>query len=195
MNSAFSTFGPEETIPVLDYLKDRKLAKYFSRETAAAIVCLGRLRETVQIHSGIPVYYATGIAEYEEHGLPSIIRNSADSNGRFSSDMFARKGFADVPPITQFKLMANMPLCFISLNYGLNGDNAVICSAASALLCQALHAPVEFPILLGAGKCYTDGRVEAGFAVASKEEIGSSPFLASSLEAVEIFREWKERSA
>jgi hypothetical protein len=195
MNAAFSTFAYGETIPVFDYLKDRKLAKYFSRETAAAIVCLGRLLEDVKIHSGIPVYYATGITEHEDYGLPGIVRNSTDSTGRFSTELFIRKGFAEVPPITQFKLLCNMPLCFISLNYGLCGDNAVIYSAASALLCQALSSPVESPILLGAGKSHADGSVETGFAVASKNEISSSQFLSSSIEAVEIFRAWKGRSA
>jgi len=195
MNAAFSTFAHGETIPVFDYLKDRKLAKYFSRETAAAIVCLGRLLKDVEVPSSIPVYYATGITEREDYGLPGIARNSTDPSGRFSPELFIRKGFAEVPPITQFKLLCNMPLCFISLNYGLGGDNAVVYSAASALLCQALFAPVEFPILLGAGKSHADGCVEAGFAVAAKEEISSSPFLSSPVEAVEIFRAWTVRSA
>jgi hypothetical protein len=195
MNAAFYTFAHGETIPVFDFLKDRKLAKYFSRETAAAIVCLGRLLSVVKIPSGIPVYYATGITEREDYGLPGIVRNSTDSNGRFSTELFIRKGFAEVPPITQFKLLCNMPLCFISLNYGLSGDNAVIYSAASALLCQALSAPVESPILLGAGKSHADGSVESGFAIVSKDEISCSQFLSSSVEAVEIFRAWKERSA
>jgi hypothetical protein len=192
MNVAFSTFAYGDTIPVFDYLKDRKLAKYFSRETAAAIACLGRLLQDVEIPSGIPVYYATGITEYEDYGLPGMARNSTDATGRFSTELLIRKGFAEVPPITQFKLLCNMPLCFISLNYGLTGDNAVIYSAASALLCQALSAPVESPILLGAGKSHADGSVEAGFAVASKDEISSSPFFSSSVEAVEIFRAWME---
>jgi hypothetical protein len=195
VNAAFSTFAHGETIPVFDYLKDRKLAKYFSRETAAAIVCLGKLLKDVEIPSGIPVYYATGITEHEDYGLPGIVRNSTDSTGKFSPQLFIRKGFAEVPPITQFQLLCNMPLCFISLNYGLTGDNAVIYSAASALLCQALSAPVESPILLGAGKSHADGSVEAGFAVASKDEISSSQFLSSSVEAVEIFRAWMERTA
>jgi hypothetical protein len=195
MKAAFFTFAREETIPVFDHLKDRKLAKYFSRETAAAIVCLGRLLKEVEIPSGIPVYYATGITEYEDYGLPGIVRNSTDSTGRFSPELFIRKGFAEVPPITQFKLLCNMPLCFISLNYGFTGDNAVIYSAASALLCQALSAPVESPILLGAGKSRADGGVESGFAIASKDEISSSQFLSSSVEAVEIFRAWTEKPA
>lgn len=195
MNVAFSTFAHGETIPVFDYLKDRKLAKYFSRETEAAIVCLGKLLKDVEIPSGIPVYYATGITEYEDYGLPGMARNSTDATGRFSTELLIRKGFAEVPPITQFKLLCNMPLCFLSLNYGLTGDNAVIYSAASALLCQALCAPVESPILLGAGKSRADGSVEAGFAAASKDEISSSQFLSSSAEAVEIFRAWMERPA
>jgi hypothetical protein len=195
MNAAFMTFAPGDAIPVLDYLKDRKLAKYFSRETAAAIVCLGKLLKDVEIPSRIPVYYATGITEHEDYGLPGIAKNSTDSTGRFSQELFIRRGFAAVPPITQFKLLCNMPLCFISLNYGLSGDNAVVYSAASALLCQALFAPDHSPVLLGAGKAHADGTVEAGFAVASKEEISSSPFLSKSVEAVEIFRAWTEGSS
>jgi hypothetical protein len=193
MNAAFTAFAHGDAIPVLDHLKDRKLAKYFSRETAAAIVCLGKLLKDVDIPSTIPVYYATGITEHEDYGLPGISKNSTDSTGRFSPELFIRKGFSEVPPITQFRLLCNMPLCFISLNYGLTGDNAVIYSAASALLCQALFAPLESAILLGAGKSHADGSVEAGFAVASKEEISASPFLSSPVEAIEIFRAWTDR--
>jgi hypothetical protein len=190
MKVAFSTYAERDTIPVMGFLKDRKLAKYFSRETAAAIVCLGKLLEETEIPPRIPVYYATGITEHEEYGLPGIVMNSADSAGRFSPELFALKGFRDVPPITQFKLLCNMPLCFISLNFGLEGDNAVIYSAASGLLHQALAAPVDTSILLGAGKSYADGTTEAGFAVVSKADIASSPYLSSTTEAVEIFRDW-----
>jgi hypothetical protein len=210
MKTVFATFAQDEPVPVLEFLKDRKLVKYFSRETAAAIVCLGRLEMDLRmspqedpaippglacaIPSGIPVYYATGVTEHEEYGLPAIARNSTDPAGKFSPGLFVRKGFSEVPPITQFKLLCNMPLCFLSLNYGLQGDNAVVYSMASALLLQALSAPVESPILLGAGKCRANGSVESGFAFVSKQEIGSSPFLSSSQEAVEIFRVWAEGS-
>jgi len=195
MKVAFSTYAHNDVIPVLDYLKDRKLAKYFSRETAAAIVCLGKLQIETELRSRMPVYYATGITEHEEYGLPGIAMNSADATGQFSPELFVLKGFRDVPPITQFKLLCNMPLCFISLNFGLEGDNAVIYSTASGLLLQALSAPVQSPILLGAGKSHADGTVEAGFAVVSKKEIASSSYISSSLEAVEVFRAWMGRIA
>ena len=43
MKIRWQRFGPDEVIPVSEYLKNRKLRKYFNRETAATIVTLSKL--------------------------------------------------------------------------------------------------------------------------------------------------------
>jgi len=70
------------------------------------------------------------------------------------------------------------------------GDKAVIFTSASGLLILGLNSVFDGPILLGASKTQKDGKVEAGFAYVSKDEIKDSPFLVGEEEAVEMFRAW-----
>jgi len=192
MKIIYNHYAADETIPVLDYVKNRKLVKYFNRETAAAIVASARLLENLEIDPLIPFYYETGIMESEDLGLESLARASCDSAGKFSQKNFAETGAKAVPPLTQFKALYNMPLSFVSIEHGLKGDNSVIYSSAYGLLMQALHAPAD-KILLGCGKIFADRSAASAFALVEKDEIKDSPFLTGerhSAEAIELFLEW-----
>lgn len=188
MTVVFESYQVNDEIPVLDYLRNRKLNKYFSRETAAAIVTCGKLLNSFEIDPITPFYYATGVVEYEDYGLNKIVDACSDENNQFSQQFFVEKGLSSISPLTQFKLLYNMTLCFVSIEHNLIGDNAVIYSSASGLLTQVLHAPTDRAILMGAGKVYKDGKVESGFSLISKDNISYSPFLHSTVEAIEIFR-------
>ena len=43
MRVIYRKYLPGEDIPAADYFSRRKLVKYFSRETMAAVVCIGEL--------------------------------------------------------------------------------------------------------------------------------------------------------
>lgn len=192
MRVEFNSYSLAEEIPVPGYLKNRKLIKYFNRETAAGIVCVARLLKGETLAPDTPFYYAKGLVEYEEFGLEKLVDACRDGTGRFSQENFISKGMSSLSPLTQFKVLYNMPLSFISIEHHLTGDNAVIYSSASGLLLQALHAPREQPVLLGAGRVYKDGRVETGFALANKEEIQTAPLPQPVDEAIKIFRFWHQ---
>lgn len=192
MKVIFESYTPEGTIPVGTYLKNKKLRKYFSRETAAAIVCAAKLLDGVELPPETPFYYATGLIEYEDYGLQYIVEDSTDAAGRFSEKLFLERGLSRISPLNQFKVLQNMPLCFVSIEHDLHGDNAVIYSSAAGLLQHALYAPGDGLILLGAGKVYKTGRAEAGFGLLKKEDIRDSPYLSFPGEATELFREWAQ---
>jgi hypothetical protein len=118
----------------------------------------------------LPVYYGIGVVEKESFGLESVVAASTGPDRKFSQKLFVDDGFMSVPPLNQFKVLYNMPLCFASIVFGLKGDNAVIYASGRALLEAALLAP-GFPVLLGAGKSYADGGVGAAFALAERAEI------------------------
>jgi hypothetical protein len=188
----FDTYGPEEPIPVRDFIKNRKLLKYFNKETAAAVVCAGKLLQANPVVPETPFYYETGLMEFEDFGLERIAAASRDDQGCFNQQLFVEKGIAAVPPITQFKALYNMPLSFISIEWGLTGDNAVIYTSARGLLTQALFAPQDQGILIGCGKAFRDGHVETGFALVDKKEIQNLAFPDSDQEAVALFRAWAQ---
>jgi hypothetical protein len=190
MKIIFDAYSSEEPIPVTHYLKNKKLGKYFNRETAAAIVCASKLLRGVTLPSATPFFYATGTIEYEDYGLNYIAQDSGDEQGKFSPSGFIEKGLSRVPPINQFKVLQNMPLCFIAIEHHLTGENAVVYSAAASLLLCVLYAERNQNILLGAGKVYQNGETQVGFALVDKLEIVHSPFLSWTGEAIEMLQTW-----
>ncbi|MCP4136559.1 MAG: hypothetical protein GY754_36655 [bacterium] len=193
MKIVFDSYSLDDKIPVREYIKNRKLAKYFSRETAAAVVSAGKLLQNSPLSPDTAVYYAMGIVEYEDFGLEHIYQACTDEDGEFSQRLFIEKGMSSISPLAQFKVLYNMALSFISIEHNLKGENASVYSSASGLLSYALYSPQENPLLLGAGKVHKDGMVESGFALATKQEIKDSPFLNSTEEAINIFRHWHEQ--
>jgi hypothetical protein len=139
-----------------------------------------------------PIYYATGIVEHEEYDLDKIARNSVDDAGHFSNQLFIEKGMMQISPLTQFKVLYNMTLCFISIEYGLKGDNAALSSTAQGLIISALYSNHTEDIIIGAGKVYADGLVESGFAWVSKEELEGMKGNDFEREAIELFKLWHE---
>ncbi|MCP4218232.1 MAG: beta-ketoacyl-[acyl-carrier-protein] synthase family protein [bacterium] len=188
MKTQLDCYAPTDTIPVKTFLKHKKAAKYFNRETAAAVVCLGRLLEETSLAPDTPFYYAKGLVEYEEYGLESIVDNCRDEKGKFSTDNFVNKAMASLSPLTQFKVLFNMPLSFTAIEYGLTGDNAVLYASAGGLLSHALHAPEGLPVLLGTAVVYADGSVEAGFSLGYKEEYEALHLPEPDSDAIEFFR-------
>lgn len=186
MISACFRYGRDEEIPFGRYLKERKLSKYFSRETACAIVSAGELLSRVEVDRRTPVYYCMGVVEHECYGLDSIAAGSTGPDGSFSQQLFVEAGFASVPPLNQFKVLYNMPLTFVSIVFGFTGDNAALYTSADGLLLQAAAAP-SWPVLIGAGKAYPDGSVCAGFALARKEDLETLRRTRPSGEAIGLF--------
>ena len=193
MIAVFDSYGAGDEIPLRQYLKNRKLQKYFNRETAAAIVGVGKLLRDIELHPKIPFYYAAGVMEYEDYGFMELIRRSTGADGQFSQRRFVEEGMPGISPLSQFKVLQNMPASFAAIEFGLTGDNAVIYTSASGLLLLALHSNSRVShgsVLLGAGKTYKDGKVDIGFALVKKEEIEDSSFLYGSADAVRMLREW-----
>jgi hypothetical protein len=193
MQAIFESWPLGASIPVQQHVKNRKLVKYFNRETAAAIVACDKLLQGINLDPQTPFYYETGIMEFEELGLDAIADASLDEEGRFSQRLFVEKGAKAVPPLTQFKALYNMPLSFVAIEHGLTGDNAVLYASAQNLLLQALHAPGEQPVLLGSGNVHANGAVDSGFALLDRVELAALPWPSAPGEAIALFAEWAAR--
>lgn len=192
MKILFETYERDQPIPVQRHLGNRKLVKYFNRETAAAVICAARLLECESLDPATPFYYETGVMEYENLGLDDVARESVDADGRFSQQGFAQRGARAVPPLTQFKALYNMPLSFVAIEQGLKGDNGVVYGSARALLELALYAPGSGDILLGSGKMHAEGRVECGFALIDREALAKVRLPNEAIEGIELMRRWAE---
>jgi hypothetical protein len=187
MRVIHSIYLPNEDIPVHDFAKNRKLVKYYTRETMAAVVAVSQLFEGREIPSDMPFYYST-----EETEMLDFYRNIC-SQYTHIKDEFSSRGFIEnvvptISPLQQFKMMRNTTSCFVSIENGIKGDNTVLLSSASGLLYMAIFAETKGPILIGAGKLYADGTAECGFAEVMSDEIASHPMLNSTDDAITLFR-------
>jgi hypothetical protein len=193
MKLVFESYAAEAPIPVQHFVRNRKLVKYFNRETAAALIAARKLFDAARCEPTTPFYYETGIMEFESLGLDAIANGSRDSAGQFDQRRFIETGARAVPPLTQFKALYNMPLSFVAIENGLIGDNAVIYASARGLLAQALAAPGNGPVLLGSGKVYADARVESALALVAPDELAELATMDWQGEAIGMFRNWHAR--
>lgn len=194
MTLVYRRFAAGEEIPVERYLRNRKMKKYFNGETAAAVLCMGELLSKASVDvATTPLFYATGILEYEDYGLAGIVDKSRDNDGHYSPRLFLEHGLTNVSPLNQFKILHNMPVSFISIVFGFTSDNSSLYSSAIGLVVSARTAQTGGGIIIGAGKGYRDGSVECGFALISQNEIDSLPVEDPDGEAVFIFRRLAER--
>lgn len=193
MKLVFESYAADAPIPAQRFVRNRKLVKYFNRETAAALIAARKLLDATPCEPTTPFYYETGIMEFESLGLDAIADGSRDGAGHFDQRRFVEVGARAVPPLTQFKALYNMPLSFVAIENGLTGDNAVICASARGLLAQALTAPGNLPVLLGSGKVYADARVESAFALVTRDELAVLAGEELPGEAIGMFRRWHER--
>lgn len=188
-------FKADETIPVREFIKKRKLIKYFNKETSASIVCVAGLLKDMTLDSSTPFYYGMGLIEYEDFGLAEIASLSQDpQTDQFSQQHYIEDAMPSVSPLSQFKVLYNMPLSFVAIEHNLQGDCAVVYANAHSLLTQALYAPTTHPILIGASQVYKDGSVTSGFALISKDELPSEEEARKMREPIELFYYLKQRS-
>lgn len=185
----FNSYGPEEKIAVEQFLPDRKMVKYMSREARAALAAAGEVVRATGAGGLTPVYYSTDLAEFENYQVMATARESAGAYGE-TPEEFVTRGLAAVTPLYQFRILQNTPLSLISICLNLTGEHAVTYVEAGSLLLHALCHPGGEPLLLGAGRTHLDGSTEVGFALAERGRLTASRWLGSREPAVEMFRAW-----
>ncbi len=165
MKVVYKKFAANQNIPVFDYVTKRKLTKYHSRETMAAMVVMGELYKDQKPPSDMPFFYSTGELEYlNYYSEISMSFTEEEQNIPFSGSFVIEKAMPRMSPVDQFKIMRNMTQCLISMEYGLKGDNALFLDSLQGLLLAAKIGEYVGPVLIGAGKLYADGSTECGFA-------------------------------
>ncbi len=195
MKLRITHFKADETIPVKEFLRNKKLVKYFNKETASSIVCVAQLLRDTPLDPFTPFYYGMGTIEYQDFGLEGIAELSRDPQSRrFSSRRYIEDAMPSVSPLSQFKVLYNMPLSFVAIEHDLRGDCAVTYTNAHSLLTQAAYAPTEHPVLIGASKVYGDGSVTSGFALIAKDELPPPEQIWGMEEPIELFHYLLERN-
>ncbi|MBF0106526.1 MAG: hypothetical protein HQM16_14520 [Deltaproteobacteria bacterium] len=113
------------SIPLRDFLKNKKMKKFMGRQDELALVAAGRAieasgidEESLKHQTGI--YLAVGYIPFEEEDFNILAANSEEA-GVFSMKKLSTDGFSSMHPFLTFRCLPNMPLFHISVNYGITG--------------------------------------------------------------------------
>ncbi len=150
-----------------------------------------QLLENKEIDVNTPVFYAFGITDYEDYGLEELKMSSRTETGEYNPTLFINEGMKAVSPLTQFQVLYNMPVCFLSIELGFTGDNSVVYHSVSSLLQTAQFSGYDGKIIIAAGKRHGDGSVSSGCALISVKEIEKSEMLNDNeTSAIDFFKQW-----
>jgi len=73
----------------------------------------------------IALFGSTGVASMSIEETCSIVQHAIDENGCFNVRRFGAVALKRIRPVLSFKILANMPICFVSIFQNIRGPNAI----------------------------------------------------------------------
>ncbi|MFI5379305.1 MAG: beta-ketoacyl synthase N-terminal-like domain-containing protein [Tepidisphaerales bacterium] len=73
----------------------------------------------------VGLFGATGLAGVPLGEVARLVESAADESGRLDLRKLGETGLKQVRPVLSFKILSNMPLCFVSIFEGIQGPNAI----------------------------------------------------------------------
>lgn len=128
----------------------------------------------------IGLFGATGMAGLPLGEVAPLLRASTGADGRLDLTRFGQAGLRAISPLLSFKILGNMPLCFVSICENIQGPNAIY-TPWEGQGAQAIEAGC-LAIQNGQARCALVGGCDA-----KTHELA---FL--SLEQQGVFQSWKE---
>jgi len=114
------------------FVSEPKLVRLMNRDAQLAVAAARLALENAVVKSGttyppeeMALFGATGLAGLPLREVAPLIRVSAGLDGEFDLTRFGQAGLKAVSPILSFKILSNMPFCFVSINENIQGPNAV----------------------------------------------------------------------
>ena len=114
------------------YVSEAKMVRLMNRDAQLAVAAArlalndaGVTPGTTHAPEGIGLFGATGLAGLPVREVAPLIRVSASPTGEFDLTRFGQAGLKAVSPILSFKILSNMPFCFVSINENIQGPNAI----------------------------------------------------------------------
>jgi 3-oxoacyl-[acyl-carrier-protein] synthase II len=131
----------------------------------------------------IALFGATGLAGLPLSEVAPLIRASTDQDGHFDPIRFGQTGLRSISPLLSFKILANMPVCFISICENIQGPNSIY-TPWEGQGAQAIAA---------GWRALQQGRARC--AVVGGCDVKTHELAFLSLEQQGVFRSWTERKA
>ena len=179
--AAITDFDAEE------FVGENKTLRLMNRDAQLAVVAARRAVEDAGVsvdvtYSGdeIALYGATGVSGISIDAISRLVKYAATPEGAMDMERFGKVALKRIRPILSFKILANMPICFVSIFENIRGENAVY-TPWEGQGAQAIAAGVD-SIRRGDVRCALVGGCDVKTHVLS--------FV--SLEQLGIFDSWKK---
>ncbi len=125
-------YAPVEGFDAEKYFPENKTLRLMNRDARMAVVASRMAMEDASVIMGetyqpeeVGLYGSTGVMGMGLDEVARLIKNSSDANGLLDLKHFGSVTLKRVRPVLSFKLLANMPICFVSIFENIRGDNAV----------------------------------------------------------------------
>jgi 3-oxoacyl-[acyl-carrier-protein] synthase II len=134
-------FGPSAGCPVFapvagfdaaEHFPDNKTLRLMNRDAHMAVVAARLAMRDAGVVPGelypaddIALYGATGLCGVPPAEIAGLLRNAAAADGSLDLQRFGQVALRRIRPVLSFKILANMPICFVSIFENLRGPNAV----------------------------------------------------------------------
>jgi 3-oxoacyl-[acyl-carrier-protein] synthase II len=114
------------------YIEDTKTLRLMNRDAQLAVAAarLAIADARLEIDKDYPaenisLYGSTGLTGMPAEEAANIVKYSADQEGKMDLARFGQVTLKRVRPVLSFKILANMPICFVSIFTNIRGPNAV----------------------------------------------------------------------
>jgi 3-oxoacyl-[acyl-carrier-protein] synthase II len=111
---------------------DNKTVRLMNRDAHMAVVAARRAVRDAGLASGelyspddVALYGATGLCGMPPAEITGLLQNSAAADGTLDQKRFGAVALRRIRPVLSFKILANMPICFVSIFENIRGPNAV----------------------------------------------------------------------
>jgi 3-oxoacyl-[acyl-carrier-protein] synthase II len=136
-----SPFSPPLACPLYAPVRDFAAARYFpenktlrlmNRDAQMAVVAArlavgdaGIVPDAFYPAEEIALYGATGLAGMPADEIARLVESAAAADGSLDLRRFGEVALKRIRPVLSFKILANMPICFVSIFENIRGLNAV----------------------------------------------------------------------
>ncbi len=113
-----------------DFISERRILKLMNREAMMAAASTKLAFEDAMLNGlyspeQTGLYLGTGLTSGELEDLVPIVEKSIDEKGNFSFHRLGSEALPNCNPLLSFKILTNMPLCYISILFRIKGSNMV----------------------------------------------------------------------
>ncbi len=125
-------FAPVTDFDAGRYFPDNKNLRLMNRDAQMAVVAAKLAMRDAGVVPGelyppedIALYGATGLSGMPPAEIAHLVQNAATADGSLDLRRFGGVALRRIRPVLSFKILANMPICFVSIFENLRGPNAV----------------------------------------------------------------------